>query len=131
MTTATGSDRFVVDSAGWVEFIGEGPKADAFAVYLSKPEFVLLPTVVVYEVYKKLLRERKSDVAGWFLSQASGFDERIIDIDVPLAAVAAKISADTKLAMADAMIYAAAMRHHARLITSDMHFSGLEHVMLV
>jgi predicted nucleic acid-binding protein len=129
--TPTGSERFVVDSSGWVEYLGDGPKALAFATYLEKPESVLLPVIVVYEVYKKLLRERKSDVAASFLSQAFGFDERVIQIDIPLAALAAQSSTDTKLAMADAMIYATAKLHRAQLITSDLHFSGLEYVTLI
>ena len=131
MTTPTGSERFVVDSTGWVEYLGDGPKAHAFAEYLDKPESVLLPVIVVYEVYKKLLRERKSDVAASFLSQAFGFDERIVPIDIRLAALAAKTSIDMRLAMADATIYATAKMHRAQLITSDMHFSGLDYVTLV
>jgi hypothetical protein len=57
------SDFVVVDSAGWVEYFADGPKAASFARYLDKPEFVLLPTTVIYEVYKKLLRESTSDPA--------------------------------------------------------------------
>lgn len=131
MITPTGSERFVVDSSGWVEYLGDGPKAHAFAPYLDKPESVLLPVIVVYEVYKKLLQERKSDVAASFLSESFGFDERVVQIDIPLAALAAKTSTDTKLAMADAMIYATAKMHGAQLITSDMHFSGLEYVTVI
>ena len=58
-----------MDSSGWVEFLGGGPKADAFGKYLEDPEAVLLlPSIVVYEVYKKMLRERTSDLAERFLS---------------------------------------------------------------
>ncbi len=131
MTTTTASERFVVDSSGWVEYLGDGPKAHAFAPYLDKAESVLLPTIVVYEVYKKLLRERKSNIAASFLSQAFEFQERVIQIDIPLAEFAARTSIDTKLAIADAMIYATARMHGAQLITSDMHFSGLESVTVI
>jgi hypothetical protein len=59
VTTRNGSDRFVVDSIGWVEFLGNGPKSDAFAKYFEHPQSVLLPTIIVYEVYyKKILREQ-------------------------------------------------------------------------
>jgi predicted nucleic acid-binding protein len=127
----TGSDLAIVDSAGWVEYLGDGPKAAAFARFLDNPEFVLLPTTVVYEVYKKLLRERTSDVAQHFLSSAFDFQERLIPLDVVIAELAAKVSIETKLPMADAIIYASARQHRVPLITSDAHFEGLPWVTLI
>ena len=131
MTTASASERYVVDSSGWIEYIGDGPKAESFAKYLDKPESVLLPTIVVYEVYKKLLREGTSRLAQEFLSGAFGFHERIIDLDVSMAEFAARISIECKLAMADAMIYVTARTCRATLITADFHFSGLDSVTLI
>ena len=87
--------------------------------------------MVVYEVYKKLLHERRNDVATWFLSHAFGYHERLVVIDVELAEYAARISLETKLAMADAMIYAAARTRRAHLVTADSHFSALENVTLI
>lgn len=120
-----------MDSSGWVEYLGDGPKAESFAKYLDKPEFVLLPTIVVYEVYNKLRREGTTRLAQDFLSGAFGFHERIIDVDVSMAEFAARISIECKLAMADAMIYAAARTCRATLVTGDFHFSGLDSVILI
>ena len=131
MTTPSGSERFVVDSTGWVEFLGNGPKSDAFARYLDDPQSVLLPTIVVYEVFKKILRERGQTLAERFLSHAFAFHEREVPLDIPLAALAAKTSLDANLAMADAIIYATAQAHDAELITSDTHFSGLPGVTIL
>ncbi|HEV1993317.1 MAG TPA: type II toxin-antitoxin system VapC family toxin [Candidatus Acidoferrum sp.] len=131
MTTPSGSDRYVVDSSGWVEFLGNGPKADAFARYLENPETLLLPTIVVYEVYKKMLREQDVALAERFLSTAFSFQEREIVLDVSLAALAAKRSVTTNLPMADAIIYATAQAHQAELVTSDAHFTGLPGVTLI
>jgi len=125
------SDRVVVDSAGWVEYLGDGPKAVEFASYLDIPESVLLPTTVVYDVYKKLLRERHSELAQRFLSGAHGFYERLIPFDVVIAELAAKVSVETKLPMADAIIYASARQYRALLITSDSHFNGLPWVTIL
>lgn len=47
----------VVDSSGWIEFVRDGPKADAYAAYLKNLDKVLTPTVVLYEVYKRLKRD--------------------------------------------------------------------------
>jgi predicted nucleic acid-binding protein len=131
VTTANDSEFFLVDSSGWVEYLADGPKAEAFAAYLDKAEFVLLPTIVVYEVYKKLRLERGDSMAQNFLSISFGFQERIVVVDIALAELAARISVETKLAMADAMIYAAAKLNGATLVTSDAHFSGLEFVTLI
>jgi predicted nucleic acid-binding protein len=131
VTATIGSERFVVDSSGWIEYLAEGPKAQLFAIYLETPEFVYLPTIVVYEVYKKLLNAQRAQVASWFLSQSFGFQERVIPIDVPVAEFAARISAESKLAMADAFIYAAARLNRAQLITSDHHFASLMDVTII
>lgn len=131
MTTPSASDWVVVDSSGWVEFLGNGPKADAFAKYLEHPQSVLLPTIVVYEVYKKILREQGQKLAERFLSHAFSFHEREVPLDLPLAAFAAQTSLETNLPMADAIIYATARSRRAELITTDSHFSGLPGVTLL
>ena len=125
MTAPSASDRVVVDSTGWVEFLSDGPKADAFARYLLNPDAVLLPTIVLYEVYKKILRERGHALAEEFLSHAYSFHEREVSFDIALAVLAAKTSLEANLPMADAIIYASARMNRAELITSDSHFAGL------
>jgi predicted nucleic acid-binding protein len=131
VTIPRGSDRYVVDSSGWVEYLGDGPKADAFAKYLENSENLFLPAIVVYEVYKKLYREQTFMLAEKFLSTAFNFQEREIILDVSLAASAAKTSLRSNLPMADAIIYAAAQAHQAQLITSDAHFAGLPGVTVL
>ena len=131
MTTPSGSDRYVVDSSGWVEYLGNGPKADEFAMYLENSDSLFLPTIVVYEVYKKLYREQSMILAERFLSTAFNFQEREIILDVSLAASAAKTSLRSNLPMADAIIYATAQAHGAQLITSDAHFTGLPGVTVL
>lgn len=130
MTTPIGTKRYVVDSSGWIEYFGNGPKAGSFAPYLEDSDHLLLPTMVVYEVYKKLLHVRENSLAEQFLSQAFSFNAREIVIDIPVAALAAKISMEVQLAMADAVIYACAKNHKAELVTADHHFEGLPDVIL-
>jgi len=50
----SGSKLVLVDSSGWIEYFGDGPKAEAFVPYLQKEESLLLPTIVIYEVQRKL-----------------------------------------------------------------------------
>jgi predicted nucleic acid-binding protein len=118
-----GSELFLVDSSGWIEFLGDGPLADRFAPYFEKEERLIVPAIVLYEVYKKLLSVGGSTAADRFLSAA--FRTRVIPIDERLALLAARISLDRQLAMADAMIYATAIECGAHIVTSGSHFRGL------
>jgi predicted nucleic acid-binding protein len=118
-----GSELFLVDSSGWIEFLGEGPLADRFAPYFEREERLIVPAIVLYEVYKKLLSERGSTAADRFLSAA--LRSRVAPIDERLGLLAARVSLDRRLAMADAMIYATALVAGAHLVTSDAHFEGL------
>jgi predicted nucleic acid-binding protein len=124
-----GSELFLVDSSGWVEFLGGGPRADKFAPYFEHEERLLVPVIVLYEVYKKLLSVQDSTAADRFLSAA--LRTRVVPIDENLALLAARISLERHLAMADAMIYATALTAAARLVTSDAHFRDLPNVTLI
>jgi len=111
--------------------MGSGPKADSFARYLNFPEYLLLPSVVVFEVYKKVSREHGENLADTFLSLAFGFGNRLIALDLELSILAARTSLDYHLPMADAIIYATAQHHNAQLVTSDAHFANLPGVVFL
>jgi predicted nucleic acid-binding protein len=131
VTTPSASELYVVDSSGWVEYLRGGPKESAFAPYFGDAERILLPTIIVYEVHKKILREQGKSNADVFISQAFSFGTRIIDLDLDLSLAASAMSLDKSLPMADAVIYASAQRHGAQLVTSDSHFRGLPGVTVL
>ena len=131
MTTPIVFERVVVDSSGWVEFLANGPKADRFAPYLeSQTATILLPSIVVYEVHKKLYRERGKGTADEFISQAFGFRQQLIDLTLELAISSSKTSLESGLSLANAIIYTIAQKYGAQLITSDAHFANLPSVTL-
>lgn len=131
MTTPSDSDRYVVDSSGWIEYLGSGPKAERYAQYLETQAVLLLPSIVVYEVHKKLSREQGSRLATEFLSQAFSFGDRLIPLTLELAILASQASSENSLSMADAIIYATARHYEAQLISSDGHFANLPKVTLL
>jgi predicted nucleic acid-binding protein len=114
-----------------VEYFCEGPKAEVFAPYLEREESLLLPTIVLYEVYKKLLREKGATTAERFLSYAFRLDNRCIALDADMALSAARTSLQHNLGMADAIIYATAQLFHAELVTTDFDFQGKPGVTMV
>ena len=47
----------VVDSSGWIEFFVGGPNAGFFETPLGAEDELLVPSVVVLEVYRYVLRK--------------------------------------------------------------------------
>ena len=129
MIATTDTDLTVVDSSGWVAYLGDGPQADAFGVYLEREDSLIVPTLVIYEVVKKLTLTSSETVVNRFLSQA--YRGRQIELDSSLAFAAARISIRYRLAMADAIIYATAESVNAQVVTSDTDFRDLPGVIVV
>ena len=120
---------YLVDSSGWLEFFTDGTLAKKYFDYLEKLEKVVVPSLVVYEVYKKIKKERSEEEA--LLAIAHMAEGKIVAFDDTLALSAADISIKHNLSMADAIIYATALYEEAKLITSDSHFSGLNNVIFL
>lgn len=53
----------VVDSSGWLEYFTDGRNANFFAPVIEKPKDVLVPTISLFEVFKRILLERNKDDA--------------------------------------------------------------------
>jgi toxin FitB len=125
----TASDLVLVDSSGWLEYITGDEKADAFGKILQSDAQVLVPTIVLYEVFKILLLRASRTDAEIFLSEA--LRRSVMDLTETIALAAASHSVARKLPMADAIIYATAQAHRAELVTSDAHFTGLPGVTIL
>lgn len=117
----------LIDSCGWLEFFTGGPLGDRYGEELSgDPGETLVPTIVLYEVYKFLLRTSSEETA--IRCTAHMTQGRVVDLDATLAIESAEMSARQRLAMADAIVYATARKHGAEIFTSDVDLKGLEGV---
>lgn len=116
----------VVDSSGWLEFFADGPNAAFFAPAILKPRDLVVPTVSLYEVFKRVLQQRDESQA----LQAVALMEQgnVADLNATLALAAAKLSADLKLPMADSIMLATARAFGATLWSQDADFEGMEGV---
>jgi predicted nucleic acid-binding protein len=119
----------VVDSSGWLEYFADGPNARVFAAPLEKPRELVVPTLSVYEVFKRVLQQRDESQALVAIAQMQY--GHIVELDVPIALAAAKTSLDLRLPLADSVILATARAHDATLWTQDADFEGLEGVRYV
>ena len=114
----------LVDSCGWLEYFADGPNADFYAKALEDPGSLLVPTICLLEVFKRVLQQRGEDAA--LQAAAAMHQGLVVPLDVPLALSAAKISHDLKLPLADSVIIATAQSNSATIWTQDSHFKGLE-----
>ncbi|HEX3554781.1 MAG TPA: type II toxin-antitoxin system VapC family toxin [Thermoanaerobaculia bacterium] len=117
----------MIDSSGWLEFFTDGPLAENYAEHLSDLSQILTPTIVLYEVYKRIKRERGEDEA--LVAAAQLKKTQIVVLTDTIALTAADLSLEHRLAMADAMVYATARLRDLVLFTSDDDFEDLPGVV--
>lgn len=119
----------VVDSSGWLEYFADAPNADFFAPAILDTARLLVPTISLLEVFKRVYQQRDENAA---LSAVALMRQgRTIDLDTELALAAGKLGHDCKLPLADSVILATARRHGATLWTQDADFEGLDDVRYV
>lgn len=116
----------IVDSSGWLEFFADGRNADRFSEPLADKSTLLVPTVIIYEVFKIVLRERGEGAA--LQAEALLRQGRVIDLSEDIALRAARLSLTHKMPMADSIILATAKVHEAVIWTQDENFKGLDRV---
>ena len=119
----------VVDSSGWVEYFANGTNAKFFTPPVQDLDNLLVPSICLYEVFKRLALDLGEENA----LQAVGIMSygRVIELDRKIALDAARISLELKLAMADSIILASAHEYNAILWTQDAHFKGMEGVKFI
>jgi predicted nucleic acid-binding protein len=119
----------VVDSSGWLEFFADGRNASFFEPAILRTADLLVPTISLYEVFKKVYQQRGETEA--LVAVALMQQGRIVDLDSTLALSAARISAENGLPMADSIILASARAANATLWTQDRDFEGIEGVRYI
>jgi predicted nucleic acid-binding protein len=119
----------VVDSSGWVEYFSKGPNARYFLPTIQDTQNLLVPTICLYEVFKKVLSRFDEETALQALSVMTL--GRVVELDRDLAIDAALVSTEMKLAMADSIILATARASDASLWTQDLHFKDIPGVKYI
>ncbi len=109
---------FIVDSCGWLEWFTDSKLAAKYEKYLVDQSKILMPSIILYEVYKILKREVGEDKA--LLATGYMKNSTIIPLDDTLALAAADVALQERLAMADAIIIATARQNNCNVITSDI-----------
>jgi predicted nucleic acid-binding protein len=118
----------VVDSSGWLEYLTEDAKAGSFASYLESGGPVVVPAMVLFEVYRHLAKHRGKALADRFAAQA--LQHQVVPMDEAIALAAANYGLQHRLSPANAIVYATARVCNTQLVTSNTHFRGLEDVVI-
>jgi predicted nucleic acid-binding protein len=113
----------VVDSSAWLEYFANGPNASFFAAAIEKTDELLVPSLTLYEVFKRVLQQR--DEGHALQAVAVMQQSTVVDLDGSIALDAARISATRKLPMADSIILATAQAYGATVWTQDADFKDV------
>jgi predicted nucleic acid-binding protein len=119
----------VVDSSGWLEYFADGSNADFFAPAIEKAGDLLIPTLSLYEVFKRVLQQKGEGEA--LQAIAVMHQGAVVDLDAVLALNAAKASVELGLPMADSIMLATARAYGATLWTQDADFKNIEGVRYI
>lgn len=113
----------VVDSSGWLEYFADGPGAGFFAPAIEDLDALVVPTISLYEVFRRVAQQRDESAA---LSAVALMQRgSVVDLSAPLALAAAVAAQQHKIPMADAIMLATARANDAILWTQDADFEGL------
>ena len=119
----------LVDSSGWLEYLSDGKNADFFTEVIEDTENLIVSTINIYEVFKKILLEKDENAA---LQVAAMMQQaEVKDVTSQLSLLAARLSYEHKLPMAHSLILATARTNNARLWTQDSDFKNFPDIKFV
>lgn len=113
----------VLDSSVWIEILNQGPLVNECTQALKSSDRIIVPTLVLFEVYKKITASRSEDQALSAIAFLSQYE--VADMTREVALAAADLSLQRSLAMADSIVLAHAHQCGATLVTLDNDFVGV------
>lgn len=116
----------LVDSSGWLEYLADSKNAKNFASAIENTDELIVSTINIFEIYKKVLLEKDENSALQVIGLMQ--QAKVIDVSLSIAIQAAKFSYEQKVPMADSIIYITAKVNEAIVWTQDNDFKDLEGV---
>jgi toxin FitB len=117
----------LVDSSAWLEYFADGPNAGEFAAAVENVEGLVVPTIVLFEVFKLVAQQRGDGPASQVVAAMQ--QGSVVDLTAELALEAARESLALRLALANSIILTAARQLGATLWTQDADFEGMDGVV--
>ena len=116
----------IIDSSGWLEYFSDGPNAKYYLTPLNDTSSLIVPVTTIYEVFKVVLRETGENEA--LQAVAAMQKGKVVELTANIALIAAKLSLQHNLPMADSIILATAQKYRCVIWTQDSDFQHLENV---
>jgi len=113
----------VVDSSAWLEYFADGPNAKHFAKIIENPDELLVPSITLLEVFKRISQQRDESAALQYVAVMR--QSAVVELDAALALRAAALGLRHKLPLANSVVYATAQAAGALVWTQDADFDGL------
>ncbi len=113
----------VIDSSAWLEYFADGPNAGHFAKVIEKPDDLLVPSITLLEVFKRICQQRDESAALQYVAVMQ--QSTVVELDEALALRAAALGLRHKLPLADSIVYATAQHANAIVWTQDADFEEL------
>ncbi len=113
----------VVDSSAWLEYFAGGPNAAKFAAVIEATSGLLVPSITLLEVFKRISQQHDATLALRYIALMQ--QAKVVDLDAAIALHAAELGRRHKLPLADSVIYATAQAANAVVWTQDADFEGL------
>jgi len=113
----------VVDSIAWLEYFASGPNAGFFAKAIEDTQQLIVPTLSLFEVFKRVLEQRgEGDALQAVAVMRQGM---VVDLDGAIVLRGAKLSLEYHLPMADSVMLATARSYDATVWTQDADFENV------
>ena len=121
----------LIDSWAWTEFFAGTKIGETVKTYvMDENQEILISSINLAEIYRLALsrfdeqtaeKRRRSMLSRCFL----------IPVDEQIAVLGAKLGQQRDWGLADALIYATAIREGAQVMTGDHHFEGLKETIFL
>ncbi len=119
----------LVDSSAWIEYFAHGSLWKVIHQHIKEAKSVIVPTVVLFEVYRKIAKTISSEEGLSVVAFMS--THQIVDISKEVALTAADLSLEYELGMADSLVLATAQEYNALLLTFDYDFNKIPDVKIL
>lgn len=119
----------LVDSCGWLEYLADGPNADFYAGPLTDTGNLVVPSICIAEVFRKVLSLR-SEVSA-FEAAALMMRGHIVELDASIAIMSARLGSEYRIPLADSIILATSRLWNAIIWTQDTNFKSIAGVRYI
>ncbi|WP_353569899.1 type II toxin-antitoxin system VapC family toxin [Candidatus Albibeggiatoa sp. nov. BB20] len=116
----------IVDSCAWLAYFADEKNARIFAEPIEDIENLIVPSVVLTEVFKVIYRQTDENTALQAIAHIQ--QGEVIPLDNMLSIDAGFYGVQYKLPLADSIIYATSKKYNAIIWTQDNDFKGLENI---